>query len=60
VANVNNKDIDLLIDVFDIVSEHANWNEVRRDLDERGFTEAEVDAALKRIGATVGRDFGLL
>ena len=50
----------IIADYIETLSEMVNHNRVLEKLEEQGYTEVEVDRALRELGAIAGRDIGIL
>ena len=51
---------DFVISYIDALSNNSNHRAVMSQLEREGYTEKEIDDALKALGSLAGRDCGIL
>ncbi len=51
---------DKVISYIEALEERVNHNTIMHDLMEKGYTEIEIDSALKALGKIAGRDCGIV
>lgn len=57
---MNQDQADIVITWINALEEQANTPSIVERLQREGFTEKEIDDALRALGALAGRDCGLL